>query len=285
MESIAGRAEDLAEFTPEGVGRKVLFRTDRLAVVLAAFEPGQEIPLHSPNLDLVLTVLDGTGEVMIGDRIRHVRAGDVCILPAGIRRGIRAREGRLVVLHVVSPPPTAADHAGMEPWPAAAAETTDGPAALIKQEHAELLGHIEHLGVLAREVATLDERVLRDRLGAVLGFLRDGLLPHARAEEEILYPEVEKVLRAVGGATRTMEIDHRAIGQMIEDLARAAAAPLDEARRESQRVLVALQSLLGVHFVKEEEVYVPLLARLGREESEALRVALLATGHGPGHAH
>ena len=49
-------------------------------------------------------------------------------------------------------------------------------------EHPELLEHIEHLAAAARELPALcddDRDLLRAR---VLGFLRETLIPHARAE-------------------------------------------------------------------------------------------------------
>jgi hypothetical protein len=117
----------------------------------------------------------------------------------------------------------------------------------------------------------------------VLGFLRDVLLPHAGAEDVALYPVVDRVLRATGGATRTMSIDHRAVGAMIEELARLAAAePSAQTRRAVQRTLDGLVGLVRVHFEKEEEVYVPMLDLLSDDEAAALEAALAET---PGHAH
>ncbi|MFA5890299.1 MAG: hemerythrin domain-containing protein [Actinomycetota bacterium] len=289
-EGIVGRGADLAEYRSEGFTPKLLYATEHFKVVLAAFEPGQQIPLHEPRVDLALTVLEGTGDVLVGDKIHHVRAGDVVVAPAGVKRGVRAREGRLVVLHVVSPPPTEADHArvvGGEPWPYVAEHSAGhrlGEA--VHAEHEHLHGEIEALGALSRDIPSLDDRELGARLNAAVSFLRGGLLPHARAEEELLYPAVEKVLRAVGGATRTMQIDHRAITERIDRLAALAAeAPSPAVREEAARALIGLEALLGVHFVKEEEVYVPLLDRLGDEEAAALAEALLGPDGSGHHAH
>ena len=291
-EGIVGRGADLAEYRPEGFTPKMLYATEHFKVVLAAFEPGQQIPVHEPKVDLALTVLEGTGDVLVGDKIHHVRAGDVVVAPAGVKRGVRAREGRLVILHVVSPPPTEADHArvvGGDPWPYEAehgAGRSLGEA--VHAEHEHLHAEIEALGTLAREVSSLDAGSLSERLGAAVSFLRGGLLPHARAEEDLLYPAIEKVLRATGGATRTMEIDHRTIVERIDRLAELASeTPSTEVRDEIGRALIGLQAVIGLHLVKEEEVYVPLLARLGDDEAAALAEALLGpagdrNGH---HAH
>jgi hypothetical protein len=199
-----------------------------------------------------------------------VRAGDVVIVPAGQTRGLRAIGGRLVTVNVVSPPPGPGHHSGSEAaWPVD--EEAPDVGALILEEHAGLFPHLDHLGSLASEATTLGEGELRTRLREVLAFLRDGLLPHAREEEVSVYPAAEKVLRAVGGATRTMSIDHRFVGQMVEELSGLGEGLLSSANKERmRRLLYGLQALLQVHFTKENEGYVPLLYRLSPSERHQL---------------
>jgi quercetin dioxygenase-like cupin family protein/iron-sulfur cluster repair protein YtfE (RIC family) len=268
---VVGRAAELAQYSTQEFGRKVLAETDRFRVVIAALEDGQEIPLHAPPLDMVMTIVEGIGQVMAGDQVHAVRAGDVVIVPAGQTRGLRATGGRLVAVNVVSPPPGPGDHAGSR----AAAWPVDGEApdvgALILEEHAGLFPHLDHLGSLASEATTLGEDELRTRLTEVLAFLRDGLLPHAKEEEVSVYPAAEKVLRAVGGATRTMSIDHRFVSQMVEELSGLSEGLLSSMNKERiRRLLYGLQALLQVHFTKENEVYVPLLNRLSPSERHQL---------------
>ena len=279
-----GRSAELAEFSPEGFGRRTLVETDRFRVVVAALEDGQEIPLHASPLDLVMTIVEGAGRITAGDSVHPVRAGDVVVVPAGETRGLRAIGGRLVAVNVVSPPPGPGDHShAAAAWPAD--EEAPDVAALILAEHSGLFPHLTHLGSLAAESAKLDDHDLRARLQEVLGFLRDGLLPHAAEEERSVYPAVEKMLRAVGGATRTMSIDHRFIGQMVEELEGIESGPLSEPDRERVRsLLYGLQALLELHFTKENEVYVPLLNRLSAAERRDLHVRLSGGQHGHHHA-
>ncbi len=130
----------------------------------------------------------------------------------------------------------------------------------LREEHRELRPHVDQLGELAD---LLDERrgdVPMAGLEAATAFLRDRLLRHAAAEEAALYPAVGQALGAPE-ATATMARDHLEIRGMIERLealvgaARAGRADV----RALQRVLYGLQAILGLHFAKEEEVYVPLL--------------------------
>jgi iron-sulfur cluster repair protein YtfE (RIC family) len=184
----------------------------------------------------------------------------------------------LVTVNVVSPPPGPGHHAGSEAgWPVG--EEAPDVGALILEEHAGLFPHLDHLGSLASEATALGESELRTRLREVLAFLRDGLLPHAREEEVSVYPAAEKMLRALGGATRTMSIDHRFVGQMVEELSGLGEGLLSSANKERiRRLLYGLQAVLQVHFTKENEVYVPLLNRLSPSERHQL-YDRLAGGH------
>ncbi|MCU4973997.1 cupin domain-containing protein [Halobacteria archaeon AArc-m2/3/4] len=89
-----------------------LHSSDRAKVLFGYFEPGQFIPVHAPESDLVVRVESGRGLIRDGADERSVETGDVVVVPAGDSRGIHANEGeRLEALLVVSPPPTDAEHA------------------------------------------------------------------------------------------------------------------------------------------------------------------------------
>lgn len=89
---------------------KAIFENERVKVILGYFKAGQFIPAHTPGVDLVLFVIEGQGEVLAGEDRFPLEAGQLVVVPAGVRRGILSRTD-MTVLHVVSPPPTAADHA------------------------------------------------------------------------------------------------------------------------------------------------------------------------------
>ena len=278
---VVGPATELAVFSGDAFGRRVLFDGERMRAVLVALEPGQEVPLHAPQLDLVVSVLAGLGRVMAGGEERWVRAGDVAVIPAGARRGLRAEGGRLVVLNVVSPPPAEADHAPEDhaAWP----EPKPAPdvAELIRREHQGIREEVERLGVLAEVLPMLNGKQARKRLGEVTRFLREELLSHAQEEERSLYPAVERVLGAIGGAAHTMAADHRRIAALVADLEELSAGPIGEGRQAPlRRVLHELRALLDVHLQKEEEEYLPLLARLSPDEQRALYARL--AGEQPG---
>jgi quercetin dioxygenase-like cupin family protein len=100
---------EAAAFRPERFNPVVVAENERVKVIEACFEPGQFIPVHQPGVDLTLTVLEGTGSLVAGEREAPLVPGTVAFVPAGEARGIRATT-RLVLLHVVTPPPTEVDH-------------------------------------------------------------------------------------------------------------------------------------------------------------------------------
>jgi quercetin dioxygenase-like cupin family protein len=102
----AERTYDEARFSTSEV-----FRSHRAKVVCGYIEPGQFIPVHAPDSDVAITVLEGTGVVRDGDRDRRVEPGSVVAVPAGARRGVRADpDGRLEATLVTAPPPTDEEH-------------------------------------------------------------------------------------------------------------------------------------------------------------------------------
>ena len=78
-------------------------------VLLTYIKAGQFIPVHTPNIDLIFVVQSGRGTMVAGDERRSITAGDIVVVPRGVRRGVLA-ETDMEALHVVSPPPDDSDH-------------------------------------------------------------------------------------------------------------------------------------------------------------------------------
>ncbi|MGE5596800.1 MAG: hemerythrin domain-containing protein [Hyphomicrobiales bacterium] len=152
----------------------------------------------------------------------------------------------------------------------------------LHDEHVELLPHIEAMRGAAEAVARGDAGA-RKQAQATLDFLDNHLHPHATAEEQVLYPEVGRVMGAPD-ATKTMRRDHAEIAALREEL-RSLLAGGGESL-DLARVLFALHALVKLHFAKEEEVYVPALAAaLSAGEAKAMyermeAAARAAHGHG-----
>ena len=80
------------------------------------------------------------------------------------------------------------------------------PTEPFRREHAELHSHIEHIAQAAREISRLDEAERKALVGRIVHFLRGTLVPHAKAEEQVLYPEWAKL---VGFDDAPFQPEHR----------------------------------------------------------------------------
>lgn len=140
----------------------------------------------------------------------------------------------------------------------------EGVMQALRDEHKELLPHIERMRVLADGLTSSSATLtIKTRIEEALEFLQGHLVPHAMAEEAVLYPAVEEIMGAPG-ATATMARDHVAVVALTNDLAALHAAirasgPSTAQILDTRRLLYGLYALVGVHFAKEEEIYVPVL--------------------------
>lgn len=148
----------------------------------------------------------------------------------------------------------------------------------LRDEHRELLPHVAHVRQLGDMAGQASAREVRARLAAVVAFLRDHLVPHAEAEDAVLYPAVDRLIGA--GATATMSRDHVEVVRMTDELGAlrdaVAERPFTEAELTAiRRLAYGLAALLTLHFAKEEEIYLPLLdRRLSAEDGRALFEAM-----------
>jgi iron-sulfur cluster repair protein YtfE (RIC family) len=160
-----------------------------------------------------------------------------------------------------------------------------GIADPLRTEHAQLMPQLEALPTAAIATEGREDEVLA-ALDAALAFLRESLIPHARAEDAVLYPMVEQVMHAPG-ATATMSRDHVEVVRLTAALQRVRdslqGAPDPDRRRELQRILYGLYAIIRLHFAKEEELYLPLLdAGLGSAEAAEMFRAMHESAHASG---
>lgn len=152
------------------------------------------------------------------------------------------------------------------------------PTEPFRREHEALVEHIEHLAFAAREVPRLSD-VEREALRArVVGFLRGTLIPHAQAEEEVLYPEWAALVGFADAAV-PMVHDHEAIVTRIDALERANIADVDQL----QELLYGLYALILVHFRKEDDLQLPAFDAAPEVTERVL--ARMSTAAGHNHTH
>jgi iron-sulfur cluster repair protein YtfE (RIC family) len=158
------------------------------------------------------------------------------------------------------------------------------PTEPLRSEHRELLPHLDELRVLADGIGRWSTH-WTDRVAGTVTFLRQDLVPHARAEEAVLYPEVERLLGAPG-ATATMAADHIDIVARIDQLDRSVTtlgsdAPDEAKANELRAQLYGLWAILLLHFRKEEEVLLPVVdAKVNADQASVLFARMGAVAHG-----
>jgi hypothetical protein len=151
------------------------------------------------------------------------------------------------------------------------------PTEPFRREHEELKSHIDHIALAARELPRLDPAEREAVVERIVGFLRGTLVPHALAEEEVLYPEWAKLV-GFDDAAVPMVHDHEAIVARIEQLERTDSGDVDTL----QELLYGLYALIEVHFRKEEDLQLPAFDAAPPEVTEAVLERMEALA---GHAH
>jgi quercetin dioxygenase-like cupin family protein len=108
-EIVRANAKELRSFGEKGFNPNIVYQGTEIKVVLAYFKKDQFIPVHAPEVDLILYIIEGEAEVVAGEERLSAVKDDLIVIPKGAKRGIKALTA-LSILHVVQPPPTAEDH-------------------------------------------------------------------------------------------------------------------------------------------------------------------------------
>ncbi len=122
---IATVAEKSADF------RRVLWTGEHTQLVIMTIPPGGEIgeEIHDEN-DQILSFVSGVGKAVVAGSNRKVTAGDVVVVPAGVKHNFLNDGPNPLVLYTVYGPPDHADgavHATKEEADAAEESGKDNP--------------------------------------------------------------------------------------------------------------------------------------------------------------
>jgi hemerythrin-like domain-containing protein len=147
-------------------------------------------------------------------------------------------------------------------------------ADTVRHEHEFLLRGIEALRQAADLIGETHPGWWGARANSGLDFVRQEVIPHARREEEVLYPAVARIMKSPD-ATSTMVWDHAEIADLTLRLARAME---ESDLRTVRRLLYGLYHVIQLHVAKEEGIYLPLIERrLSAVRSGELLAALAAS--------
>jgi iron-sulfur cluster repair protein YtfE (RIC family) len=133
----------------------------------------------------------------------------------------------------------------------------------LRDEHRALLPLVEELRATADSVGEVPLDALQKSVDESYEFLTHELIPHAQAEDRVLYPIVKQI-QGSPHATATMWRDHLEVERFTLELVtlreHVKAKKLDaKVARELRRVLYGLYAIIKLHLAKEEEIYLPLL--------------------------
>ncbi len=137
--------------------------------------------------------------------------------------------------------------------------------SLVKAVHEH---HLTLRAELVRLTAKIEHEQPVPTGKALVRFLTEELLPHARGEEKELYPAVDPLVKLHGSSTATMSLDHERIiemvdrvDQIVQKLGSARGTRKTALARQLARLSIQLEAILLLHLDKEETVYLPLLER------------------------
>ena len=83
----------------------IVHESEFVKVINFNFKAGQGLPLHSHNIEgeLVLTILEGTGEFLSKDGKVPAKAGDVLVCPIAVPHGVGALTDMRVLVTIAPP--------------------------------------------------------------------------------------------------------------------------------------------------------------------------------------
>ncbi len=93
--------KDLVSYQEGQIVSKTLVQNQSVSLTLFAFDKGEEISTHSSHGDAMVTVLDGTGELTIGDSVYTVSEGQTIVMPAEVPHAVYAKEAFKMYLTVI----------------------------------------------------------------------------------------------------------------------------------------------------------------------------------------
>lgn len=94
----------LVQYQEGQVVSRTLTQGKNVSVTLFAFAQGEEISSHSSGGDALVYILDGQGEITIGEETFVAKTGETIVMPAGIPHALLAAEKFKMLLVVVFNP-------------------------------------------------------------------------------------------------------------------------------------------------------------------------------------
>jgi iron-sulfur cluster repair protein YtfE (RIC family) len=142
------------------------------------------------------------------------------------------------------------------------AEEEASIARRFQAEHLVIRRDIDRLRLAADGLGAMSPAKAMDEVRQVHLLLVEEIGPHEEAEQEVLYPALERLIGGtdpVAPMTRAhVEIGHqiRRLGQLLDDI--GSDGPDDEDIAELRRLLYGLYAVVRLHTAQEDESYLSL---------------------------
>lgn len=95
--------KDLVDYQPGQIISRTLIQNNFVSLTLFALDTNEEISSHSSNGNSIVTVLDGSAAICVGENRFVVEKGKTLIMPAGIPHSLLAEQPFKIELIVVFP--------------------------------------------------------------------------------------------------------------------------------------------------------------------------------------
>ena len=92
---------DSVEYSEGGIVSKTVLKKQTGNISLFSFAKGEALSEHTAPFDAMITVVDGTGEVIIGGKSYILTTGQTIIMPANITHAVNAVEKFKMVLTMI----------------------------------------------------------------------------------------------------------------------------------------------------------------------------------------
>lgn len=93
----------LVEYQPGQVVSRTLAQNKAVSVTLFAFDANEEISSHTSTGDAMLTVLEGTADITVGEKMHTLTSGQTIVMPAEVPHAVAANGPFKMLLVVVFP--------------------------------------------------------------------------------------------------------------------------------------------------------------------------------------
>lgn len=92
---------DLVQYQDDSVVSKTVIKKETGTVTLFAFDSNQGLSEHTAPFDAMVSVLDGSVEIMISKKPYIVKKGEMIILPVGEPHSLKALERFKMMLTMI----------------------------------------------------------------------------------------------------------------------------------------------------------------------------------------